>query len=71
MTTRYEVVSLNHEETERLLRAYDDLLALCSCRVPSVNAAARAALAHVAQALNGEGIAYELYSAHLPPVPDF
>jgi len=58
----YEVVSLSEEEVERLRRVYDDLLALAESSVPSVRASARAAIAHIAQALNGEGLAYELYT---------
>lgn len=66
MMTSYEVITLSDEEKERLLRTYDDLAALArTCRVPAVRAAARAALAQVAQALNGEGLAYELYTQGL------
>ena len=66
MTSGYEIVELTSDERERLQRIRDDLRALAGSRVPSVRAAARAALAHVAQALNGQGLAYELYSAQLP-----
>jgi hypothetical protein len=65
MTAGYEVVMLTEEERERLQRAYDDLMALSACQVPSVRAAARSALAFVAQALNGQGLQYELYTASL------
>jgi hypothetical protein len=49
-------------DQEKLKRVYDDLLDLSSSEVPSVAAAARAALAQVATALNGQGLRYELYS---------
>jgi hypothetical protein len=62
MTAAYEVVALTEDDRERLQRTYDDLLALSSCQVPSVHAAARNALAFVAQALNGQGMRYELYT---------
>jgi hypothetical protein len=59
----YETPSLSAGERERLERAYEDLLQLASeCAVPGVRANARAALALVAQALNGQGLRYELYS---------
>jgi L-fucose isomerase-like protein len=60
--TDYEVVRLEPEERERLERAFDDLMVLAESRIPAVRAAARAAVAHVAQALNGQGIGYELYT---------
>ena len=60
--TPYEVVTLSEEETALLRRIYEDLMALSGSRVPSVRASARAAVAHVAQAMNGEGIAFELYT---------
>jgi len=62
VTAEYAVSTLSDTERERLERIYDDLMALTSCDVPSVRAAARAAVAHVAQALNGQGIAYRLYT---------
>jgi Family of unknown function (DUF6052) len=47
-----------------LLRCYEDLKELATtCQVPSVQAAARAALAQVFTAVNGQGLGYELYSA--------
>ena len=52
----------NSRLRERLQRAYDDLMALSSCAVPSVRSAARSALSFVAQALNGQGLQYELYT---------
>ena len=58
----YEVIRLEASERERLERAFDDLMALAESPVPAVRAAARAAVAHVAQALNGQGISYELYT---------
>ena len=58
----YEVVRLEPDERERLERTFDDLMVLAESRVPAVRAAARAAVAHVAQALNGQGIRYELYT---------
>jgi hypothetical protein len=58
---------LTPDQRERLTRAYADLLELAaSCPVPGVRAAARAALAHVAQALNAQGLHYELYSSRFP-----
>jgi hypothetical protein len=55
---------LSAEEEQRLRRCYDDLKELAAtCQVPSVRAAARAALAQVHAALNGQGLLYELYSA--------
>lgn len=62
MNATYEFATLTEEDRERLQRAYDDLMALSSCRVPSVRAAARSAIAFVAQALNGQGLQYELYT---------
>lgn len=58
----YEVVTLDASERELLERSFDDLMVLAESQVPSVRAAARAAVAHVAQALNGQGIRYELYT---------
>jgi hypothetical protein len=55
---------LSPDEEERLRRAYQDLKELAiHCQVPSVRAAARAALAQLHTALSGEGLGYELYSA--------
>jgi hypothetical protein len=62
MSVDYAVITLTDEERERLLRAYDDLMTLSSSDVPSVRSAARSALAFVAQALNGQGLQYELYT---------
>jgi len=62
MTGGYAVTTLSDEERDRLQRIYAELMQLTSCQVPSVRAAARAAMAHIAQALNGEGLAYELYT---------
>jgi hypothetical protein len=62
MSAEYVVIRLSDADRERLERAYDDLMALSSCEVPAVRAAARAAVAHVAQALNGEGLTYQLYT---------
>jgi hypothetical protein len=64
MGSEYEVVTMKDDEKERLQRCYDDLMALCGCQVPSVRAAAREALASVAQALNGQGLRYELYTSN-------
>jgi hypothetical protein len=58
----YARPELSSEDQEKLRRVYDDLLALASSDVPSVAAAARAALAQVATALSGQGLHYELYS---------
>lgn len=62
MTETYAINTLTDDDRERLERVHDDLLSLSNSDVPSVRAAARAALAHVAQALNGQGISYTLYS---------
>jgi hypothetical protein len=66
MSDTYQVVGLTDEERERLQRVHDDLVTLAGCSVPAVNAAARSALAQVVQAMNGQGLAYELYTASLP-----
>lgn len=66
MSQQYEIVELTDGERECLQRVHDDLVRLAGSAVPSVGAAARAALAHVSQAMNGQGLAYELYSAELP-----
>ena len=58
----YEVVELSDEERELLQRVYADLMSLARSEVPAVRAAARTAAAHIAQALNGQGIAFELYT---------
>ena len=60
--TGYATPELTTAEQEKLKRVYDDLLELASSEVPSVAAAARAALAQVAAALSGQGLYYELYS---------
>jgi Family of unknown function (DUF6052) len=62
MASEYEVIALSDDEKERLQRCYDDLMALSQSKVPSVRAAAREALSSVAQALNGQGLRYELYT---------
>ena len=65
----YEVARLTEPEQERLQRAYDDLMQLASeCEVPAVRANARAALALVAQALNGQGLRYDHYSNKLKKI---
>lgn len=66
MSERYSTPALSDEDCRKLQRVHDDLLGLSACPVPSVNAAARAALAHVVQAMSGQGLAYELYTASLP-----
>lgn len=54
---------LRPEEEERLRRSYEDLKELAAtCEVPSVRAAARAALAELHSALSGQALGYELYS---------
>jgi hypothetical protein len=63
MGSDYEIITLNDDERERLQRSYDDLMVLSQSRVPSVRGAAREALASVAQALNGQGLRYELYTS--------
>jgi len=60
--TAGEAALLSNDERERVFRVYQDLKILSSSPVPAVRAAARAALAQVAQALNGQGLAYELYT---------
>jgi hypothetical protein len=62
MGSDYEVVTLTEDEQGRLQRCYEDLMALSQCKVPAVRAGAREALASVAQALNGQGLRYELYT---------
>lgn len=62
MGTKYEVISLTEDEQARLQGCFDDLMILSQCKVPSVRAAAREALASVAQGLNGQGLRYELYT---------
>ena len=62
MTAEYEVIALTDEDLQRLQRVYDDLQALASCPVPSVRGACRTAVAFVAQALNGQGLTYDLYT---------
>lgn len=58
----YPVEELTAGEIDTLRRVYADLMGLAESRVPAVRAAARAAVALVAQALNGQGLEYELYS---------
>jgi hypothetical protein len=62
VSSRYRRTELSAGEQEALERVYEDLLKLASSEVPAVAAAARAALAQVATALNGQGLKYELYS---------
>ncbi|HLQ62417.1 MAG TPA: DUF6052 family protein [Candidatus Acidoferrales bacterium] len=63
----YPRPELSDDHRRRLERAYEDLLELSvSCPVPAVKAAARLALAQVHQALNGQGLRYELYSNRFP-----
>ena len=58
----YPIQELSDAEVETLRRVYSDLMRLAESEVPSVRAAARAAVSLVAQALNGQGLEYELYS---------
>jgi hypothetical protein len=58
----YEVTAMTDDERESLLRVYHDLMSLAQCEVPSVRACARTAVAYVAQALNGQGLMYDLYT---------
>jgi hypothetical protein len=64
---------LRPDEEERLLRSYQDLKELAAnCEVPSVRAAARAALAQLHTALSGQGLGHEFYSgdwSQEPPGP--
>lgn len=54
---------LRPDEEDRLRRSYADLKELATnCQVPSVRAAARAALAQMHAALSGQGLGYDLYS---------
>jgi len=62
LTAEYAKPQLSAADQEKLKRVYDDLLELAVSEVPAVAAAARAALAQVHTALNGEGLLYELYS---------
>lgn len=60
-------IELTAEQVALLRRTYDDLKVLsASCRVPSVRAAARVALAEVHTALCGQGLVYEHYSNDWP-----
>ena len=55
---------LTADQELRLRRSYEDLRDLAAnCQVPSVRAAARAALAQLHAALSGQGLAFELYSS--------
>jgi hypothetical protein len=55
---------LRPDEEERLLRSYQDLKELATnCQIPSVRAAARAALAQLHTALSGQGLVHEFYSS--------
>jgi Family of unknown function (DUF6052) len=58
----YAKPQLSEADQQKLKRIYDDLHELAASDVPAVAAAARAALAQVHTALNGEGLHYELYS---------
>jgi hypothetical protein len=59
---KYPRPELSAADKEKLKRVYDDLLDLSMSEVPSVAAAARAAVAQVATALSGQGLHYDLYS---------
>jgi hypothetical protein len=55
---------LTADQELRLRRSYEDLRDLAAnCAVPSVRAAARAALAQLHAALSGQGLGFELYSS--------
>lgn len=55
---------LTPDEEQLVQRSYEDLKQLAAnCSVPSVRAAARAALAQMHAALSGQGLGYELYTA--------
>ena len=58
----YPVQELSATEVLTLRRVYADLMRLAESEVPSVRAAARAAVSLVAQALNGQGLEYDLYT---------
>lgn len=63
MNGEYTVHTLTTTEAEALQRCYAELLQLGASEVPAVRAAARAAVAHIAQALNGQGLAYDFYTS--------
>lgn len=68
--TRDDNARLAPAELEQLRRCYRDLKQLATSRVPSVRAAARAAVAQVYAALSGQGVVVEYYSqAWLDPAP--
>ncbi len=56
---------LTPEDERRLRRTYEDLKRLTLCEVPSVRAAAVAALAQIHTAVNGQGMEYDLYTSTL------
>jgi Family of unknown function (DUF6052) len=62
VSEKYPRPELSAADKEKLKRVYDDLLDLSMSEVPSVAAAARAAVAQVATALSGQGLHYDLYS---------
>lgn len=57
-----DIIELSEDEIRTLRRCYQDLKELATCRVPSVRAAVRVAIAEVHAALNGQGLEYEHYS---------
>jgi len=65
MNGQYEVILLEPDQADRLGLVYRELRKLSGSRVPSVRAAARASLAHIYQAHNGQGMAYDLYTKDL------
>jgi hypothetical protein len=62
--SQYEMVTLGADERELLDRVFADLMVLAESQVPSVRAAAREAVAHVSQAMNGQGLRYEIYTGN-------
>ncbi len=62
----YDRAVLSDADRERLQHVFEELTVLAGAPVPSVRAAARAAMAQIAQALNGQGITFDLYTAELP-----
>lgn len=56
---------LTGDEEQSLLQAYDALYQLRNSQVPAVRGGVRAALAELAQVLNGQGLRYDLYGPDL------
>lgn len=65
MNQQYEIVELSPDERAILQRTYQDLWTLSSSRIPAIRSAARASLAQITQALNGQTLDYRLYTQEL------